>query len=132
MQIYSINPKGIFKPKRIIDINNYIIHNCKSSQGIEIKHKKNGRKLFLATKELFNFYMYEYEKEKPNIGRTFIYLRDEHGNKLRDKKRKPLKKYTSKEEIEEYKEFALNQSYIANDDFFNLVEEYRKDNKCKD
>jgi hypothetical protein len=131
MQIFSINTKGIFKPKRIIDINNYIIHDCKSSQGIEIKHKKNGRKLYLATKELFDFCMFEYEKQKPSIGVTYTYIKDEQGNKLRDEKGKLLRNYTSKEEVEEYKEFALKQSYISNDDFFYLVEEYRKETQWK-
>ena len=71
--------------------------------------------------------MFEYEKQKPSIGVTYSYIKDEHGNKLRDEKGKPLKKYTSKEEIEKYKKVALKYSYIEYDDFFNLLEEYRKE-----
>jgi hypothetical protein len=127
MQIYSINTKGEFKPKRTINIDDYYIYDCGGSSGIEIKHKKNGRKLFLATKELFEHCMFEYEKQKPSIGVTYSYIKDEHGNKLRDEKGKPLKKYTSKEEIEKYKKVALKYSYIEYDDFFNLLEEYRKE-----
>lgn len=124
MQIYSINTKGEFKPKRTINIDDYSIYNCGGSSGISIKHKKNGRKLFLATKEFFEYCMIEYEKWKPDIGVTYSYVTDENGNKLRDKKGKLLRKYTSKEEVEHYKKIALKSSYINYDDFFKLFEIY--------
>lgn len=121
MKIYSINKNGDFKFKREINIDDYLYNSSKSSQGIEIKHKKNGRKLFLATKELFDFCMYEYEKVKTNfIGRTFIYIQDEHRNKKRDENGKLLKKYVSQEDAEEYLKYALSCNYIQFKDFTKL------------
>jgi hypothetical protein len=129
MQLYSINTKGIFKEKRIININNYTVFDCSGSNGITIKHKRNGRELYLATKEFFDFCMYEYEKEKEKIGVTFTYKLDKDGNKVRDEKGKLLRNYTSKEEVENYKKIALKQSYITDDDFFCLFEIYREKNE---
>ena len=50
---YSINKKGEFKEKRELDLNNYNYYNCGGSQGIELKHIKNGKKLDLVTEEFY-------------------------------------------------------------------------------
>ena len=53
MKIYKINFNGDFKIKREININDYIVWDCSGSSGITLKHKKNGKTIFLATKEFF-------------------------------------------------------------------------------
>ena len=62
MKIYSITKNGDFKFKKEINENNYQFNDCKGSAGIEIKHKKNGKKLYLSTKETFEYYKNEYDK----------------------------------------------------------------------
>ena len=52
MKIYKVNINGDFKVKREININDYILWDCTGSTGITLKHKKNGKTIFLATKVL--------------------------------------------------------------------------------
>ncbi|MCP4971343.1 MAG: hypothetical protein GY932_12220 [Arcobacter sp.] len=46
-----------------------------------------------------------------------------------DKKGKPLRQFTTKEEIENYKKVALKYSYIEYDDFYYLFNIYRTNNE---
>ena len=120
MKIYSITKNGDFKFKREIDENDYKYSDCSGSAGIEIKHKKNGKKLYLATKETFEHCKQEYENTMKRVGKTFTHITDENGVKLRDKKGKLLRKYISREDADNYMNFALSCNYIHYDDFRKL------------
>jgi hypothetical protein len=120
MKIYSITKNGDFKFKKEINENNYQFSDCKGSAGIEIKHKKNGKKLYLSTKETFEYYKNEYDKTIKRVGKTFSHITDENDVKLRDEKGKLLRRYTSQEDANEYLDCALSCNYINFDDFVEL------------
>lgn len=117
VKLYKLNLQGEWKLKRKIVLNNYIIWHCGGSAGITLKHKKNGKKIFLATEELFNDCKRNYLKEVENIGITYRYLLDENGKKIRNEKGKPIKIYTNKEEADLYKKYFLSMNYIQFGDF---------------
>ena len=86
MKIYKVNINGDFKVKREININDYIVWDCSGSSGITLKHKKNGKTIFLATKELFDGCKENYINQLENIGKYFSYVYDENRKKIRDEK----------------------------------------------
>ena len=85
MKIYKVNINGDFKVKREININDYIVWDCSGSSGITLKHKKNGKTIFLATKEFFDNCKDSYKNQLENIGKYFSYVYDENRKKIRYK-----------------------------------------------
>ena len=126
MKIYKINFNGDFKIKREININDYIVWDCSGSRGITLKHKKNGKTIFLATKELYDNWKDSYKNQLENIGKYFSYVYDENRKKIRDEKGKPIKKTDTKEELELYKKYFLSKNYIQFKDFTILADLYFK------
>ena len=126
MKIYKINFNGDFKIKREININDYIVWDCSGSSGITLKHKKNGKTIFLATKEFFDNCKDSYKNQLENIGKYFSYVYDENRKKIRDEKGKPIKKTDTKEELELYKKYFLSKKYIQFKDFTILADLYFK------
>ena len=86
MKIYKVNINGDFKVKREIDMNNYILWECLGSSGLTLKHKKNGKKLFLATKEFFDHWKESYIIAVKNIGKSYHYIYDENRKTIKDEK----------------------------------------------
>jgi hypothetical protein len=64
MNIYKINKYGDFKFKKVINIDDYIFVDTAGTQGIDIKHKKNGRSLELRTKEFYEMGIDEYSDDE--------------------------------------------------------------------
>lgn len=126
MKIYKINFNGDFKIKREININDYIVWDCSGSMGITLKHKKNGKTMFLATKEFFDGCKDSYKNQLERIGKSFSYVYDENRKKIRDKKGKPMKIYDTKEDLDNYKKYFLSKNYIQFEDFTILADLYFK------
>ncbi len=126
MKIYKVNINGDFKVKREININEYILWDCMGSTGITLKHKKNGKSIFLATKELFDSCKKNYINQVESIGKSFSYVYDENRKKVKDEKGKPLKIYDTKEDLDRYKKYFLSKNYIQFEDFTILADLYFK------
>ena len=126
MKIYKININGDFKVKREIDMNNYILWECLGSSGLTLKHKKNGKKLFLATKEFFVHWKESYIIAVKNIGKSYHYIYDENRKKVKDEKGNPIKIYDTKEDLDSYKKYFLSKNYIQFEDFTILADLYFK------
>ena len=126
MKIYKVNINGDFKVKREIDMNNYILWECLGSSGLTLKHKKNGKKLFLATKEFFDHWKESYIIAVKNIGKSYYYIYDENRKTIKDEKGRPIRIYSTKEEAELIKKEFLSTSYIQFEDFTILADLYFK------
>ncbi len=126
MKIYKVNINGDFKVKREININNYILWDCTGSTGITLKHKKNGKTIFLATKELFDGCKENYINQIERIGKSFSYVYDENRKKVKDEKGNPIKIYDTKEDLDNYKKYFLSKNYIQFEDFTILADLYFK------
>ena len=126
MKIYKINFNGDFKIKREININDYIVWDCSGSSGITLKHKKNGKTIFLATKELFDGCKENYINQIERIGKSFSYVYDENRKKVKDEKGNPIKIYDTKEDLDSYKKYFLSKNYIQFEDFTILADLYFK------
>jgi hypothetical protein len=126
MKIYKVNINGDFKVKREIDMNNYILWECLGSSGLTLKHKKNGKKLFLATKEFFVHWKESYIIAVKNIGKSYHYIYDENRKTIKDEKGSPIRIYSTKEEAELIKKEFLSTSYIQFEDFTILADLYFK------
>ncbi len=126
MKIYKVNINGDFKVKREIDMNNYILWECLGSSGLTLKHKKNGKKLFLATKEFFVHWKESYIIAVKNIGKSYHYIYDENRKTIKDEKGRPIRIYSTKEEAELIKKEFLSTSYIQFEDFTILADLYFK------
>ena len=85
MKIYKVNINGDFKVKREININDYIVWDCSGSSGITLKHKKNGKTIFLATKEFFDNCKDSYKNQLENIGKYFSYVYSDEISELKRK-----------------------------------------------
>ncbi|MBP6714509.1 MAG: hypothetical protein KA157_11265 [Aliarcobacter sp.] len=126
MKIYKVNINGDFKVKREININDYILWDCTGSTGITLKHKKNGKTIFLATKELFDGCKENYINQIERIGKSFSYVYDENRKKVKDEKGNPIKIYDTKEDLDSYKKYFLSKNYIQFEDFTILADLYFK------
>ena len=126
MKIYKVNINGDFKVKREININDYILWDCTGSTGITLKHKKNGKTIFLATKELFDGCKENYINQIERIGKSFNYIYDENRKKVKDEKGNPIKIYDTKEDLDSYKKYFLSKNYIQFEDFTILADLYFK------
>lgn len=126
MKIYKVNINGDFKVKREININDYILWDCTGSTGITLKHKKNGKTIFLATKELFDGCKENYINQIERIGKSFSYVYDENRKKVKDEKGNPIKIYDTKEDLDNYKKYFLSKNYIQFEDFTILADLYFK------
>ena len=126
MKIYKVNINGDFKVKREININDYIVWDCSGSSGITLKHKKNGKTIFLATKELFDGCKENYINQIERIGKSFSYVYDENRKKVKDEKGNPIKIYDTKEDLDNYKKYFLSKNYIQFEDFTILADLYFK------
>ena len=126
MKIYKVNINGDFKIKREININDYIVWDCSGSSGITLKHKKNGKTIFLATKELFDGCKENYINQIERIGKSFSYVYDENRKKVKDEKGNPIKIYDTKEDLDNYKKYFLSKNYIQFEDFTILADLYFK------
>ena len=126
MKIYKVNINGDFKVKREIDMNNYILWECLGSSGLTLKHKKNGKTIFLATKELFDGCKENYINQIERIGKSFSYVYDENRKKVKDEKGNPIKIYDTKEDLDNYKKYFLSKNYIQFEDFTILADLYFK------
>ncbi len=126
MKIYKVNINGDFKVKREININDYILWDCTGSTGITLKHKKNGKTIFLATKELFDGCKENYINQIERIGKSFNYVYDENRKKVKDEKGNPIKIYDTKEDLDNYKKYFLSKNYIQFEDFTILADLYFK------
>ena len=126
MKIYKVNINGDFKVKREININDYILWDCTGSTGITLKHKKNGKTIFLATKELFDGCKENYINQLERIGKSFSYVYDENRKKVKDEKGNPIKIYDTKEDLDSYKKYFLSKNYIQFEDFTILADLYFK------
>ena len=126
MKIYKVNINGDFKVKREININDYILWDCMGSTGITLKHKKNGKTIFLATKELFDGCKENYINQIERIGKSFSYVYDENRKKVKDEKGNPIKIYDTKEDLDSYKKYFLSKNYIQFEDFTILADLYFK------
>ena len=126
MKIYKVNINGDFKVKREININDYILWDCTGSTGITLKHKKNGKTIFLATKELFDSCKENYINQIERIGKSFSYVYDENRKKVKDEKGNPIKIYDTKEDLDSYKKYFLSKNYIQFEDFTILADLYFK------
>lgn len=127
IKIYTIDSENKWKQKRTISKNDYELVDCNSSCGMKIKHKKTKKELFLCTLEFYEYFIEEANKLSLDVGKTYSYAMDENGNKLRDKKGKLIKKYTSYEDVEKYRDIALKGLYITNEDFIELFNHFRED-----
>ncbi len=123
---YKVNINGDFKVKREININDYILWDCTGSTGITLKHKKNGKTIFLATKELFDGCKENYINQIERIGKSFSYVYDENRKKVKDEKGNPIKIYDTKEDLDSYKKYFLSKNYIQFEDFTILADLYFK------
>ena len=128
MKIYKVNINGDFTVKREININDYILWDCTGSTGITLKHKKNGKTIFLATKELFDGCKENYINQIERIGKSFSYVYDENRKKVKDEKGNPIKIYDTKEDLDNYKKYFLSKNYIQFEDFTILADLYFKKN----
>lgn len=126
MKIYKVNINGDFKVKREININDYILWDCTGSTGITLKHKKNGKTIFLATKEFFDGCKENYINQIERIGKSFSYVYDENRKKVKDEKGNPIKIYDTKEDLDNYKKYFLSKNYIQFEDFTILADLYFK------
>ena len=126
MKIYKVNINGDFKVKREININDYILWDCTGSTGTTLKHKKNGKTIFLATKELFDGCKENYINQIERIGKSFSYVYDENRKKVKDEKGNPIKIYDTKEDLDSYKKYFLSKNYIQFEDFTILADLYFK------
>ncbi len=126
MKIYKVNINGDFKVKREININDYILWDCTGSTGITLKHKKNGKTIFLATKEFFDGCKENYINQIERIGKCFSYVYDENRKKVKDEKGNPIKIYDTKEDLDNYKKYFLSKNYIQFEDFTILADLYFK------
>ena len=126
MKIYKVNINGDFKVKREININDQIVWDCSGSSGITLKHKKNGKTIFLATKELFDGCKENYINQIERIGKSFSYVYDENRKKVKDEKGNPIKIYDTKEDLDSYKKYFLSKNYIQFEDFTILADLYFK------
>jgi hypothetical protein len=126
MKIYKVNINGDFKVKIEININDYILWDCTGSTGITLKHKKNGKTIFLATKELFDGCKENYINQIERIGKSFSYVYDENRKKVKDEKGNPIKIYDTKEDLDSYKKYFLSKNYIQFEDFTILADLYFK------
>ena len=126
MKIYKVNINGDFKVKREININDYILWDCTGSTGITLKHKKNGKTIFLATKELFDGCKENYINQIERIGKSFSYVYDENRKKVKDEKGNPIKIFDTKEDLDSYKKYFLSKNYIQFEDFTILADLYFK------
>ena len=126
MKIYKVNINGDFTVKREININDYILWDCTGSTGITLKHKKNGKTIFLATKELFDGCKENYINQIERIGKSFSYVYDENRKKVKDEKGNPIKIYDTKEDLDSYKKYFLSKNYIQFEDFTILADLYFK------
>ena len=96
------------------------------STGITLKHKKNGKTIFLATKELFDGCKENYINQIERIGKSFSYVYDENRKKVKDEKGNPIKIYDTKEDLDNYKKYFLSKNYIQFEDFTILADLYFK------
>lgn len=127
IKIYTIDLEKKWKQKRTISKNHYELVDCNSSCGMIIKHKKTKKELYLVTLEFYEHFINEANKQALNVGKTYSYIVDENKNKLRDKKGKLIKKYTTYKDVEEYRNNALEGLYITDEDFIELYNYFRED-----
>ena len=118
MKIYKLNAKKEWKLKKEIDLENYTYCQYGGSSGIDLFHKKGGRKLSLSTEETYDMIIDEWNKYKDS--NTFYNPKDKKGNKLRDSKGKLLRIYT-KDEVKDDNKIAYKLSYISYDDFHYII-----------
>ena len=126
MKIYKVNINGDFKVKREININDYILWDCTGSTGITLKHKKNGKTIFLSSLDLFDGCKENYINQIERIGKSFSYVYDENRKKVKDEKGNPIKIYDTKEDLDSYKKYFLSKNYIQFEDFTILADLYFK------
>ncbi|MFA6887683.1 MAG: hypothetical protein WCQ65_12040 [Fermentimonas sp.] len=78
VKIYDMNQWGKFKGERDLDVDEYdYLDN--SGHGIELKHKKSGKEVFLAKKEFYDFGLTEYKGDHEILKTLYstIYIKDE-------------------------------------------------------
>lgn len=126
MKLYKVNLKAEWKEKREININDYFIWDCGGSMGITLKHKKNGKEIFLATQEFFDGCKESYIKQIESFGKSYSYVYDENRKKVRDEKGKPIKIYDTQEDLDRYKNYFLSKNYIQFEDF-RILADYLKE-----
>jgi len=118
MKIFTINSKKEWKIKRKIDLKNYKYCPYGGSGGVTLFHKRGGRKLSLSTLETYELIIEEWNKYKDST--SYRHLKDNDGNKLRDKKGKLIPVYT-KDEYKNYDKIAYKLSYISYEDFNYII-----------
>lgn len=71
ISIYSITQHGELRFKRTINAHNYTYSDSSGSMDIEIKHKKNGKILWLYTKEFYQMGIDEYSNNEEIMKKVY-------------------------------------------------------------
>jgi len=124
IKTYKINEKKEWIFKKEFKLEQFkSIADLGGSSGVDLFFK-NGKKLNLATIEMFDLIMSEWNQHKDST--TFSYIYDEKGQKCRDTNGKLLRKYT-KDEYKNLNQKAYNLLYIKYEDFNKILNKFEED-----